>query len=104
MNYTCIFFGAMFFITGVLFAKGRLHDYINAWKYMPDKEKQCIKIRPLCRNIGSVISLSGIIFLLKGLINGFGDRLFVSTMILWLVISGIDIYFIEKKHIYESNN
>ena len=104
MNYTCILFGVIFLISGILFAKGRLHEHISAWKDMSDKEKEYIKIRPLCRNIVSVISLSGTIFLLKGVINGFSDRWFVAAMILWLVISGIDIYFIEKKHIYEINN
>ena len=36
---------------------------------MPQEEKDKIKILPLCRNIGKIIVLSGIIFLMKGLMG-----------------------------------
>lgn len=101
MNFTCIFFGIVFLITGILFAAGKLHKHITAWKNMPIEEKRKIKIIPLCRNIGAVIALSGVIFLIKGLWQGFRDQLFVILMIIWLVLAGVDLFFIEKKHGYE---
>ena len=103
MNFTCIFFGILFFVAGVLFAAGKLHEQITTWKNMPMEEKHRIKIMPLCRNIGTMIALSGVIFLIKGFCQGFRNQLFVMAMILWLILAGIDLYLIEKKHWYESN-
>ena len=101
MNVTCIMFGTLFLITGILFAIGKLHKHITAWKNMPSDEKSRIKIIPLCMNIGSMISLSGVIFLINGFWQGFRDHLFVISMIVWLVLAGVDLFFIEKKHWYE---
>ena len=103
MNLTCIFFGIMFLITGILFANGKIHKYITAWKNMPEEEKRKIRIRPLCRNIGGIIALSGIIFLINGFWQGFRDHLFVISMIIWMILSGIDLFLIERKHLYEMN-
>ena len=52
MNFTCIFFGILFTITGFLFACGKGYIHLSAWKHMPQEEKDKIKIIPLCRNIG----------------------------------------------------
>ena len=101
MNITCIFFGIIFLITGILFAAGKVHEHITAWKNMPEEEKRRIRISPLCRNIGGVIALSGVIFLISGFWQGFRDRVFVISMVCWLVLAGIDLFFIEKKHWYE---
>ena len=103
MNFTCIFFGIIFLITGILFATGKLHEHITAWKNMPIEEKRRIKIVPLCMNIGLVIALSGVIFLINGFWSGFRDHLFVISMVAWLILAGIDLFFIEKKHWYEIN-
>ena len=103
MNFTCIMFGIIFLITGILFAAGKLHKHITAWKNMPGDEKRRIRILPLCRNIGMVISLSGVIFLINGFWQGFRDHLFVISMIAWLLLAGVDLFFIEKKHWYEIN-
>lgn len=67
---------------------------------MPQSEKEKIKIIPLCRNIGEVIALSGIIFLLKGLWPGFENHWFVAAMIAWLVIAGFDVWYIGKSNRY----
>ena len=63
MDFTCIFFGVLFTVAGFVFACGKGHTHLSAWKNMPQPEKDKIKIRPLCRNIGEVIALNGIIFL-----------------------------------------
>ena len=101
MNVTCITFGIIFLISGILFAAGKLHRHLTAWKNMPSEEKCRIRILPLCRNIGSMIALSGVIFLLNGFWQGFRDRLFVLSMIAWLVLAGVDVFLIERKHWYE---
>ena len=65
-------------------------------------EKDKIKIRPLCRNIGEVIALNGIIFLLKGFWSAFGDHWFVGAMIAWLVVAGFDVWYIGKSKRYQN--
>ena len=96
MNITCIFFGMIFSIAGILFAAGKLHPHLSAWKYMPEEEKEKVNIVPLCRNIGEVVLLSGIIFLFKGLIPSFQEHWFTGAMIAWLIVAGLDLWFISK--------
>ena len=84
MDYTCIFFGVLFTIAGFVFACGKGHIHLSAWKNMPQEEKEKIKIVPLCRNIGEVIALNGIIFLMRG----------------WLMIAGFDVWYIGKSNRY----
>ena len=96
MNLTCIFFGSMFSLVGVLFAAGKLHLYLSAWKHMPQAEKDTVNIIPLCRNIGEIILLSGIIFLLNGFFPAMQEHWFAGAMIAWLVAAGLDLWFISK--------
>lgn len=103
MNAVCILYGILFTGAGVLFATGKLHGYIRAWKQMPEEEKARIRIRPLCRNIGEVIGLSGILFLLKGVWPGFQDHWFTGAMIAWLVVAGFDVFYIERSNRYLNN-
>ncbi len=100
MDYVCIFFGAVFLIAGVTFACGKGRVYSYALKNMKREEKEKIKITPLCRNVGAIIALSGIIFLVKGFWSGFLNRWFVYTIVLWLIAAGIDVYYISKSSRY----
>ena len=104
MNIVCVLYGILFSGAGVLFATGKLHGYISAWKQMPEDEKEKIRIEPLCRNIGEVIGLSGILFLLKGLCPGFQDHWFAGAMIAWLIVAGFDVFYIERSNRYIQNN
>lgn len=104
MNFSCIFFGAFFIITGFMFAFGKVHIHLSVWKNMPQEERKKIDIVPLCRNIGGVIALSGISFLLKGLWNGFTDHRFVGAMIIWFAVAGLDVINIRKSNKYCKNN
>ena len=101
MDVVSIAFGAAFLAGGILFGMGKLHTHIGAWKNMPPEEKEKIAIAPLCRNIGEVISLSGILFLMNGLWPSFSDHYFVFSMIAWLIVAGADLYFIQKSKRYE---
>mgnify|MGYP000062489438 FL=1 len=102
MDYTCIFFGVLFTIAGVVFAFGKGHIHLSAWKNMPQEEKEKIRIVPLCRNIGEVIALNGIIFLMKGLWAGFSNHWFVCAMIAWLIVAGLDVWYISKSNRYRN--
>ncbi len=102
MNFTCIFFGILFCIAGIIFACGKGHVHLSAWKAMPEEEKRKIKILPLCRNIGEVIALNGMIFLLRGLWSGFSEHWFVCAMIAWLIIAGLDVWYIGKSNCYRN--
>ena len=99
-NLTCIFFGIIFTIAGFMFACGKGHIHFSSWKNMPQEEKEKIKIVPLCRNIGEVIALNGLIFLLKGLWTGFENHWFVTAMVAWFIVAGFDLWYIEKSDRY----
>ena len=103
MNIICILFGAIFTVAGFLFAAGKIHTHIPAWKQMPEEEKKKINIGPLCRNIGEVILLSGIIFLLKGFWPAFTDHWFTGSMVAWLIVAGLDVWFISKSSRFKSD-
>lgn len=90
MNYTCIFFGCLFIAMGLIFAFGKGHIHLKAWKNMPQKEKDKIDILPLCRNIGEVIMLNGILFLTKGMWSGFRDHWFMCALV--YVCNGCLVY------------
>lgn len=100
MNMSCLIFGTIFVAFGLLFSLGRIHGHITLWKAMNDDEKARIKIKPLCRNIGFMIILCGVIFLTGGVWAFFKAHLFVWCMIGWLILSGIDVCWIEKSQRY----
>ena len=100
MDYTCMFFGILFTAAGLLFACGKGHTHLSAWKAMPQEEKDKIRIGPLCRNIGAMIFLSGSIFLAKGAWPGSESRWFVCAMIVWLITAGFDVWYITKSGRY----
>ena len=102
MNIPCLIFGIIFLVAGLLFVCGKLHIFIGAWKKMPEEEKNKIRIKPLCRNIGSIIMLSGILFLFGGIFATFREHWFVISMIIWLVIAGIDVFYIYKSKRYQN--
>lgn len=96
MNYTCVFFGVLFLVAGILFACGKLHIHLSVWKKMPDEEKSKIHIRPVCLNIGIMVMLNGLIFLLRGLIAEFTSDLFTIAIVIWMIVAGLDVWYISK--------
>lgn len=100
MDFISMFLGIVFTVFGIVFACGRGHIYLTAWKNMTREEKEKINIVPLCRNIGGVIALCVVIFIIKGVFNGFGGCPFTAVMILWLAAAGIDLWHISKSPIY----
>lgn len=101
MDFICIFFGILFTIAGFLFFIGNVHIHLSAWKNMPQEEKDKIKVLPFCRNIGEVIILSGILFFIKGLWADFSNHWFVGSMVTWLMIAGLDVWYMTKSTRYK---
>lgn len=100
MNISCLLFGILFLTAGALFALGRLHERIAAWQKMSEAERHAVDIVPLCRNIGGMIMLCGLIFLAAGVFDGFFRHAFVWAMIAWMILSGFDVWYIEKSGRY----
>ena len=104
MDIACIVFGVIFIVFGLLVALGKIHIFLNAWKNTPQEQKEKIRIKELCRNIGEVIMLSGIIFLLNGFLPNVKKHVFVIAIIAWMVVALIDLIFIFKSKHYEKKN
>ncbi|MCI6675781.1 MAG: DUF3784 domain-containing protein [Clostridiales bacterium] len=100
MKYFCIILGAAFFIFGLLFACGKIHTHLQLWKHMSVEEKEKIKIHSLCLNIGEVIMLNGIIFLLRGIFSEGSSGWFTITIVAWMIVAGFDVWFISKSKKY----
>ncbi len=101
MNGTCLIFGILFIGIGIAFFAGKAHTRMKAWQKMPQAEKDGIRIKPLCRNIGTIIALAGLIFLVSGLNASFKTNCFTFGMIGWMVLCGADLIFIEKSGRYK---
>lgn len=101
MQFTSIVLGIVFTVAGFLFACGKLHIHLSNWKNMPEEEKESIDIVPLCHNVWAIITLSGLIFLAKGVWIGFTSTLFTLTMIAWFVVAALDLLYIEKSRRYQ---
>ncbi|HIX29532.1 MAG TPA: DUF3784 domain-containing protein [Candidatus Blautia stercoravium] len=57
-------------------------------------------IVPLSHNIGGIITLNGIIFLVKGFLPFFSNHWFVYAIIAWMILAGLDVWYIEKSNRY----
>ncbi len=68
---------------------------------MSPKEKEKLDIMPLCRNIGEVIMLNGLIFLMRGLWADFSEHWFTAAIIAWFLVAGVDLLYIEKSRRYQ---
>ena len=97
-----IVFGVLFTIAGFLFACGKGHVHLKDWENMSIEEREKIDIKPLCRNIGEVIMLNGLIFLIKGLCPQFSNYFFIAALFAWMIVAGIDVFYIERgQHYYK---
>ena len=96
MDFVCILFGIAFMVAGGLFFMGKLHTRMKSCQNMPDEEKEKINIVPLYRNVGQMIFLCGTIFLTKGIVPVFSQRYFTLAMVIWLVLSGLDLCYVSK--------
>lgn len=91
MEYIYIFLGVLFIIAGLAFFFGRTHIQLFAWENMPEQGRG--RIMPLCRCVGEVIVLSGLIFLMKGLWAGFSEHWLAGSIAAWLAAAGLDVWY-----------
>ena len=91
MEYIYVFLGVLFIIAGLAFFFGRTHIQLFAWENMPEQGRG--RIMPLCRCVGEVIVLSGLIFLMKGLWAGFSEHWFAGSIAAWLTAAGLDVWY-----------
>ncbi len=101
MDLTCVAFGLIFIVAGFVFFIGKGHEHLSAWKQMPAAEKAKIHIKPLYRNVGFMIALCGVIFLISGLSAMFKQNFFIWAMIIWFVACGVDFFHIAKSPRYQ---
>lgn len=101
MNYLCMFLGVIFCCSGVLFALGKLHNYLTAWRVMEEQERKAVKIKPLCRNVGFMIIVYGMIFTICGYLHLEQTEIFRWAVVLWSIASLGDVYFISKSSWYK---
>ena len=100
LNPGAILFGALFLTAGLLFAAGKVHERLPFWKRMPETERQKIRIRPLCRNIGEMILLSGLLLLMDGFWPRFREHWFAGVMAAWMAAAALDVWLIGRSSRY----
>ncbi len=97
MYFTCIAFGVFFILAGIAIALGLVHTHLKGWKETPEEEKANIRIGALCRNVGFMIALAGIVIFVAGVNQFFRENLFVWLMIAWIILCIIDIWLMGRK-------
>ena len=101
MNFISIIFGSFFFIFGLLIALGKVHTHLQMWAQMTENEKSHIKVRPLYQNIGALIGLLGLLLLSNGFISLVQGKIFLISMIVWVILGWADAIFISKSSVYK---
>ncbi|MCD8209520.1 MAG: DUF3784 domain-containing protein [Coprobacillus sp.] len=104
MNITCLAFGAVIIIFGILFFVGKLHKYFSFWKKMSFEERSKINIKAISHNIGLVLFVCGAILLAAGLWSFFYSKLFIWFMIGWVVITVMDFAYLTKSKRFLNNS
>ncbi len=94
--------GAVIIILGIITFIGKFHILFSDWKRMTGEEKQKIKIKPLCRNLGVMIALCGVIVLVGGLSNFFLEKMFAYFILSWFVLAAVDAWWISKSSRYKN--
>ncbi len=88
--------GVVILVFGLLFFFRKILKYFHFWKKMSPSERSKVNTKPLCRNVGSVISLAGVILIVAGLWEFFLSEIFLWAMIAWVVIVVFDFSYLMK--------
>lgn len=102
MTYVCVFLGILSIIGGIVFAFSKIYKKMPTWQKMSNDEKKKINAELLCRNVGTMISLNGIIFILRGFCTAFSEQIFTIAIVIWMVIAVLDVYYISKSKRYKN--
>lgn len=92
MEYIYVFLGVLFIIAGpCVFLRKDAHPALCVGKHAGGRGGD--RIMPLCRCMGEVIVLSGLIFLMKGLWAGFSEHWLAGSIAAWLTVAGLDVWY-----------
>ncbi len=101
MRMICVLFGAVYIAIGLTIAFTSIYRRMDFWKKMSDEEKKKVRISPLMRNLGGMIALCGLLFLVAGLWDWFYLYAFRWAIIAWFVLGFIDAFKISKGTRYQ---
>lgn len=104
MRLQCMVLGLLFFGIGFFFFIGKAIPMLKGWKNLSEKERKGINMSLLGKNVGTVLMSAGMIFEMSAWFPGFQEKAFVWCMIAWLVLTGIDVYDMEKSKRYLLKN
>lgn len=102
MNGTFLALGALFAAAGAFVYTGRALKHLAAWNAMSPQEQRRIRAGALCRNAGTVIAASGLLFLIGGVWPLFRERAFIWCILIWLVLAGADVCWMERSGRYRT--
>ncbi len=92
--------GVVVLCFGVLFLTGRALPLFRSWRQMPEQEKAGIRVDRLNRNLGAVIIICGLIFLICGVMPDVPGTTFSIAMVVWIALAIADAVFISKSKRY----
>ncbi len=98
----CLVLGVVIIVFGILTATGWLLPHLSSWKAIDAKEKEKIRVAPLCHNIGAMMGVAGVIFILYALITPYTQTAFTLTIGAWFVVAIVDIVYIAKSKRYRN--
>lgn len=100
MNLYCIVLSIVGFIGWYLFLSGKALKYIKSFRSMSQEERACINEKLLCKNAAAVFFVAASIFAVAGFSPVFLEKAFTISVVIWLILTGADVYFIGKSKRY----
>lgn len=96
MNITCLIFAIIFSFITIMFLLDKGHVFIPHWKELSEEDKKKIPIHELSQNMAIVLGCCSFILIISSFFENFREHYFSFAMVLWLIGTGIDVYYIEK--------
>ncbi|MEG0284001.1 MAG: DUF3784 domain-containing protein [Erysipelotrichales bacterium] len=92
----CYGIGLLMFIIAITFYFEIAPKFIKGYQMMSEQEKAGINIKALSQNLSLMFFIVSFIFLVAGYSEDFLENNFRIAMIIWLIICGLDIAYINK--------
>lgn len=103
MQLQCLIFGILFLAGGIFFFSGAAIPRMKEWKVLTEEEKKKIRVGALGKNVGIVLGTAGVLFVLAAWSRPFREQAFLWSIILWLILTGVDVYDMEKSKRYHNS-
>ena len=97
MKLASFVFGVIFILCGILI----LCNQINVFLGKAKKSKEEInspKFKSFTRNVGTLITIGGIILAVNGIWTYYAEHVFIWVFLAWLILGIGDVAFILNKH------